>query len=281
MPVLDEMIENIYHERENYKVVYTNAKTNNAIVFFTSHGLYEDAQTFEENVVKNDRFEWANISKSPLIANMYKLIVFVRDVRRSEYRFGVNSEINTNDKLIEKIEELTKGYNLTTCGSSAGAYIAELVGMKLNAERVFSISGYYKIVADDKYSDLTKFKNSVPIFYFVPYLCQGDKTQYEYSKSLDNVYSFLIDSDVHGVPLQGTCYPYLLSAHNNELISLFNKYKNKITDKELFYHSIIPVRLKFTNFLKFIFSVGNEYNKSRKRKVVTLLGFKMKFKVKQ
>ena len=278
-----ELIEKTFNNSDNYKVVLTNANNNNAIVFFSSHAIYGndgDDEYFKTRILVNNRFEWENVSNNKLIQRKYKLLIFVRDLKKETYRFGINSELNSYDKIIDKIAELTKGYNLTTCGNSAGGYMAQLCGIKLNAERIFTFSGYFKLPYGE-YPILKPYiSGNIPMFYFVPYYSEGDIIQYNESKECKGVYTYLFDSKEHGVTVKGECYPLLLTFSNEKLIDIYNKNKDKIIDKNSFYRSITPAKLKLLNLLGYIFSIKNEECDRGKRKILCIFGIKLKITLK-
>ena len=258
MANIKELIEDTFNNNDNYKICCTNAKTNNAIIFFSSHAVYLE-ENFEELILKKDKYEWLNISKNKLIQKYYKMIIFVRDLKKFAYTKGINSELNTQDKLIKKLKELTEGYRVTVCGNSAGAYMAELTGIKLKAERVFSFSGYYKIAFESPYNDLTQYiTGEIPIFYFLPFNCEGDKIQYEIAKDLKGVYPFKSNSNSHGRPFEGKIYPYLLTKDNNYLLKCHERYKDKIVDSINFAYSFMPLNIKVKEYLKIFFRKNNK-----------------------
>ena len=136
------------YEKDNYKVIHTGARTNNAIIFFTGNGLYypNTEEEFTQKVIVNDRYEWENLASSKLIRQYYELIILVRDVYKQWYITGLNSKYDNVDKTADFLRELTRGFRVTTCGNSAGGYAAVLFASLLDAERFFTVSGQFSIM---------------------------------------------------------------------------------------------------------------------------------------
>ena len=137
-PWNDNALVRQVYEQDNYRVIHTGAKNKNAIIFFAGNGIYypHEEKYFKEAMIDNDRFEWENIVQDYNVRNAYSLIILVRDIYKQWYLTGINSTINTQEKVIEKLKELTKGYEVTTCGNSAGGYMSVLAGIKMEAYRI-------------------------------------------------------------------------------------------------------------------------------------------------
>ena len=135
------------YEKDNYRLIHTGSKTNRAIIFFSGNGLYfpNTEEEFTQKIIINDRYEWENLASNKLIRKYYELIIFVRDVYKQWYVTGINPEHDNVDKTADFLRELTRGYDITTCGASAGGYAAVLFASLLDAERFFSMSGQFSI----------------------------------------------------------------------------------------------------------------------------------------
>ena len=261
----NEIIRQAY-KALNYRIVETSARTNNAIVFFSGNGLYfpNTKEVFENVILNSDRYEWENIAKNKKMRKYYKLIIFVRDIYKQWYIDGINTEINTRDKVIEFLCKETKGYKVSVCGNSAGGYMAVLCGVKMNAEKIFSFSGQFDIMDkisnenplifqhkdDGKYFSLislisgSKFPDE-RIFYFFPGKSDADNRQYELIKNTC-INTFRIDEAEHGKTIDSYCYPFLLTAKKEKLIKLAEAHKGKTIQKKIVSRRIVPffVRLK-------------------------------------
>ncbi|MBQ8635693.1 hypothetical protein IJ425_06040 [bacterium] len=251
----NSMVKKIYQEK-NYKIIHTKAKNKNAIIFFSGNGLYfpNEEKIFSETIIEKNRYEWENISDNKKIKNKYSLIIFVRDIYKQWYLNGINSELDTQEKVIEELKKITKGYKVTTCGNSAGGYMATLVGISINAENIFSFSGQFDLNSQ-KYKDsiieenLNALKNKYyslteniktaksNIFFFYPGLCEQDINQHNIIKGF-NIFSFSFDTETHGQSCESSCYCYLLTCEADYLKKLFLKYKNQNIDKKEFSKTI-------------------------------------------
>lgn len=88
---MNKMLEAIEEQytKENYKVQRNNKKNGLAYIYCSSNALYkkDDLQSFQEQVVENDRYEWSNLR-----ANCKpELEVFIRDIWLSWYVKGINA----------------------------------------------------------------------------------------------------------------------------------------------------------------------------------------------
>ncbi len=264
----DDLIERTYKDK-NYKIIKTRAKTKNAIIFFSGNALYYPniRDVFIDTILNNDRYEWDNIAKNEAIAKHYSLIIFIRDIHKQWYIKGINTELNTQNKLIDFLFEMTKGYNTTLCGNSAGGYMAALAGLKINAERIFTFSGQFDITnkitlqkspKKDAAENLTylSLKNLIlnsnfsnNIFYFFPANSKDDIEQYNLIKPL-NLVVFKFSEEIHGQTLEGRCYPHILTMDSKKIVKLSKIYEGKIIDKIEFSKKVIPISIKLKNFIK-------------------------------
>lgn len=109
-----------------------------------------------------DRFEWENLVNYSDIPKHAAKCIFIRDIHKTWHITGINHKINSIDKLIEFLKEITQGYQIITVGSSAGGYMSALVGAKLNAHLAFSFSGQFSLYANPSpipnYYWLNKYK---------------------------------------------------------------------------------------------------------------------------
>lgn len=118
------------YQKDNFRVLDLDAKKKTCFIFFSSNGLYfpNDVETFQQTVVEKDRYEWENIAQSSLIRRFAGRLIFVRDLFKAWYVTGINARVNSIDKLIAMLKDLTEGYEVITCGGSAGGYMSTLGG---------------------------------------------------------------------------------------------------------------------------------------------------------
>ena len=124
------------YEKENYKIEYNSCKNGLAYIYCSSNALYEkdNLQSFEDKIIKEDRYEWSNLRADC----KPEIEIFIRDIWLSWYVKGINSRINTYDKLIDFIRSITKGYTIRFVGASSGGFIGSILAMELNAEISYS-----------------------------------------------------------------------------------------------------------------------------------------------
>lgn len=131
-------------------------------------------------------------------------------------------------------------------GTSAGGYLASIIGAQLHARAVFNFSGQWNLYGTGEvireYYYLNKFANSgkhnkyfdisqlvqdsgVPIFYFYAQKNEPDIKQMAYIHNISNIYSFAFDSIRHGQGLSMTeNYIKLFISDNESLKKLSNSY---------------------------------------------------------
>lgn len=249
----NEALYRVYSECDNYKIIDKANGINRVLIFFSSNSLYypDDENTFERIIVKGNRFEGENLSKNEMISSHFGKIILVRDVFKAHYAAGINANLNDVDKLASFLREQTKGAEVYCMGGSAGGYMATLMGALLNAKRVINTSGQWRIDSDHfkahklvaeghKNPETLKYYNILPylmdsdskVFYFYPNKAIEDieqlKLMEEYAPQ--NVYTFPIRSNKHGVTISGRNIPYLLTGDEKKLIKLskhagsYNKY---------------------------------------------------------
>lgn len=235
----------IYDCHDNYEILTLNPKNNLCIIYFSSHNIYfpNTAKAFREQIIDRNRFEW----KKNILSSAKK-IIFIRDIKKQWYLEGINQKINTIDKLYNFLKKEVSG-EVVCIGSSAGGYVATLIGCLLKASRVLCFSGQFSLLdrlqshnrkrenpilvkykfvdSYAKYYSLVKFirASSTPVFYFYPAKCKRDIKQAQLVEKLTNVFSFAFDVEKHGVP----CYPInlvdLMKLDCYKLKSLHQRYE--------------------------------------------------------
>ena len=222
----NSIVEGKYKEN-NYKVVLTGSNLKKVIIFFSSNGIYypNTEQNFIQKMIKEDYYEWNNLAKHELINNYFAKIIFVKDIYKQWYVTGINEKINSIDRLKDFLAKETRGYEITTCGSSAGGYMALLIGALLNAERIVDSSGQHDLFLlkgnplIDKYSNdyarskYYKVKSFLQgregnIYYFYPSECEYDIAQ---SNAVGNAITkrFAMAGSKHGETVKTICFPYI------------------------------------------------------------------------
>lgn len=231
-------------EKKNYLIEYDKESDNSTCaIYFSSHGVYypETLNEFKKIIVEKNYFEWYGTR----VPNCKKHI-FVRDIIKQFYVEGINTEINTLEKLIVFLKKETVGYNVICVGSSSGGYAAALIGAILGAKIVFCYSGKFSLRSDFAYKTKEKLlyhendelynkyyesydyinKGRTPIIYIYPSKSVEDLVQREFVIGNRNVIHFPVEGKNHGVCLYPEVLPLFMNLSIDSIIKL-SAYKNR------------------------------------------------------
>ena len=250
----NEFLKECYNRNNYYEIILNESKL--CFIFFSGNGLYfpNDYSTAAQVLLTEDRYEWENIAKSNLICNQAGKIIFVRDIYKTWYANGINAQVNSIDKLFYLLREKTLGYDIITVGNSAGGYMATLFGTLLSAKFIFNFSGQYVIYPEKlldyyylqkykygfsraKYFDSIKYireNPNIPIFYFYPAHCEEDKEQAALIGDINNIFSFKFNLSEHGRSMHGRDMPMIMVSEFDILKNLYDMFKDKIIEPDLF-----------------------------------------------
>lgn len=258
---LDEnnvVILNQYKNSKNYSI-WEKGNSNLCYIFCSSNGIYypNTNEIFTKTILSEDRYEWQKVADSDEISKVAGKVIFIRDVYKQYYVKGINSKINTVDKLCEFLKEETQGMEVICCGISSGGYIATILGIALKAFMVFNFGGQWSLYEElkeaekenkvnsdyyflnegrkkyvyNKWYNITKMleNNTIPIIYFYSALNENDKKQIEIFNHADtsNVYCFAMKSSNHGYTLFHSCYRKVLTCPLQKLLFINSKYKGR------------------------------------------------------
>jgi hypothetical protein len=251
---IPEMMD-VYANHLNYEIIDFKNGDDRCFIYFSGNGLYvpNNSETFQREIIENNRFEWKRN-----IPRFAKKVIFLRDVTKSWYFEGINTNINTIEKLACFLEEQTRGLNVICVGNSAGGYAATLFGCLLNASHIFNFSGQYSLLhilqtEHDRALNptLVKYENTeeyrkyfsivdyiktsqTRVFYFFPGKYNDDIAQSKLVENIKTVYEFKFNGKSHG----STCFEInfldLFSQSREELYQLHLHYKNSVISPLLF-----------------------------------------------
>jgi hypothetical protein len=246
-------------------------------VFCSSNDIWypNTQQAYEESILNRDRYEWTSFS----LTNARKRI-YVRDIYKSWYVTGINKDIDTIDKLVERIKREAMGLKLVCVGSSSGGYLATLIGCLLCADHVICFSGqmelnnhwaidrngllqhYRNDSTYSKYYDLKPYieKGNTEIFYIFPMNCAQDLHHYEHVSECLCIRAFRFKSKHHGIVVSKCNLPYLLNSTKEELERLYEAHKGKSISVMLF-------SIKIVGFSNALIGAVHELFKKIKRKL--------------
>jgi len=237
-----DIVQHSYRNNDNYSIEYDNSQKNEyCAIYFSSNEIYfpNDEKEFRRTIVEKNKYEWFGTR----VPYAYKHI-FIRDIQKQWYLTGVNSTIDTPEKLLDFLRVETDGYKVVALGSSAGGFAAVLYGALLKAQLVLSFNGQFEIL-----SLLKKSKESVnPIlFRFMrsntflqyfdtkPFVTDGENIFYfnsngscwdceqrEHIRDINiNVIEF--STSHHGIPFLKCNLYIILRLNKTELISFSGK----------------------------------------------------------
>ena len=143
MLLKDELVS-LDQEKNELKAMLKGLLQVNASINFSSNGLYKDRNDVDiiKKMHDTDRYEWKYISNNKKITKKASRIIFLRDIFKIFYIRGISKENDSADKVINLLAKLTEGMDVIVAGSSAGAYMALLLGNMLpNTRRVLTLGG--------------------------------------------------------------------------------------------------------------------------------------------
>lgn len=238
-----DLVEKVWRTNKNYYIRDIDTANKKCLILFSSNGLYapNTKEAFEEKIIKNDRYDFKNVTNCRKVEKQFGRIIYVRDLWRAWYIRGINAAEDSIDKLIIKLKELTEGYQVVTAGSSAGGYMAVIAGIALHAEKVLCFSGQFYIeqhlrhkimqkyeedMERNKYFDITGLieNTDVPIIYFYPKGYAGDIKQAERVKDCENVIMFAFDYAEHAQTVVPYNFKYLFNMSVKRYRKLSDRY---------------------------------------------------------
>ncbi len=247
----NKILKEQYEKGIHYKVKEIN-NGNKCFIFFSSNGIYypNDIVEFQNTIIRNDRYEWIHVADMEEIRKDAARIIFVRDIYKQYYVKGINSKIDTLEKLVVLLRELTKGFKVVTVGVSSGGFAAIVVGVKLKAEKIYSFGGQWSLWHEvnkgndessyflqtykdnsvyNKYYDITHLLNGSEssIYYFYSALNESDMLQATILKNTDEkiVRKFAMKSRYHGYLMFNKCYAKVINAEVDKLDKLAEIYR--------------------------------------------------------
>jgi hypothetical protein len=241
-----EIVQKVYNESPNFLIEYSdNIPTREyCTVYFCSHNIYypNTENIFKKKIAENNYYEWYNTR----IQKSYKHI-FVRDIFKQWYIAGINVAINSPEKLLNFLQQETKGYKIITLGSSAGGYAAVLYGSLLCADQVLAFNPQFEIQTLLKkstekidpllfrlrnkpvsmYYDIHKFINKkIDIYYFYSNKSVWDIEQCNHTKDLKTIHRIGFSTAHHGIPFLKICLPKVINLDKKDLDCLAEKSHN-------------------------------------------------------
>lgn len=265
-------VEDIY-SKDNWRVELNELSASNiCIIYFSSNNIWypNTEAAFDRSFIDNDYYEWTKYG-----CMHARKAIYVRDIYKSWYVTGINTRVNSIDKLIALLKRETKGMQIITVGSSAGGYMAVLMGCKLNAVHVLCFSAQFTLTEKeclDKnpflyryhndnernlYYDLCDLliENCVPIYYIMPAYCSEDMRQYKHIRNFEQIFTIKMSTKKHGIPVLKCNLFELLKMDNMVLTKLFERYSGKIVNPITFSIYISGLKTTFIGLIKEILRI--------------------------
>lgn len=256
----------LYENSHNIEEEIVTEKNPECYIFFSSNGLYEENsfEEFDKTMLKGNRYEWKSIAVSLKKRKGVGKIIYVRDVYKNHYIHGVNSSLSSIEKTVEYLQKHIEASDIvTTVGISSGGYMAVIAGCKLQAKRIFCISGQFdlnKHLTEEnlnvfrninpeycRIDDLIASYNNIPVYYFCPINCKHDYANYTLVKNIENVKCFLFPDKIHAATVYPFNFPDLLYLSNERLDKLEKHYRGNTINKNAF----LLRTMSLTGFLEF------------------------------
>jgi hypothetical protein len=238
-----EIVKDVFENQPNYVIEYNeDVPREYCIVYFSSNAIYypNNETAFRESVLKRDRFEWYRTR----INYGYKHI-FIRDIKKQWYIGGINAKIDSPQKMLEFLKKECSGYKSVFLGSSAGGFIAVIMGQLMNAARIYTFNGQFEILSllEEENAALIEpilYRNRnntqlLPYYKAVDFIINPDSIFYFYSNkskwdvaqsALINhlpIHKLSFDTNNHGIPFLKSNLPAVINLPETELRELSGK----------------------------------------------------------
>lgn len=235
-----EIVQEVYRNRDNYKIVVDQTATDRSIValYFSSNDIYypNEEAVFKKRIVEKDAFEWFGTR----IKKAYKHI-FIRDVFKQWYLKGINKELGSIDKVVAFLKKETQGCQIVTLGSSSGGFAAVHFGSLLGAKKILSFNGQFEVhslletskpstdpilfrnkdTALAKQYDIKPFINPASnIYYFYSNASAWDMTQREHVSDIKALHVIEFKTGHHGIPFLKRALPKVINLSDDSLKEL-------------------------------------------------------------
>jgi len=144
------------YRKDNYKVVFDGKyPIEKAVIYFSDAGIFypNTEDEFRKTISIKNKYSFY---KSRLSG--YGMHIFLRDLHKASYNFGINNKVNSIEQVALLLQELTKECKeIVTVGISAGGFAAVVLGIMLKAKKcivinpLYSLSGIYEGLNFEEY----------------------------------------------------------------------------------------------------------------------------------
>ena len=199
---------------KNCKINIKEDSNKPIIIFFTSN----DVGKVNSDNPPDNKYNYINITKTRFFQKKQYDTIFIRDISRSWYLYGINETCNNIDKVLNLLNDKCQGRKIITVGGSAGGFAAIYFGLLLKAERIITFDAQVNIPLwlsfyegldtydylpsdfNDRIPDIfeiIKNNSDTKIYYFYAMQSKIDLYQYDTIKDFKNFICFPFNSNEH------------------------------------------------------------------------------------
>lgn len=236
------IIEETYKNNPNYLIEYDKSQNESTcVLYFSSHDIYypNNEAAFTSQLIRKDRYEWYKQRVTRGTKH-----IFLRDIKKQWYLTGINSELNSVEKLLAFLQKETHGHRIITLGSSAGGFAAVLFGSMLNAETILTFNGQFMLhdllessgesinpvlfrekdnPLINKYFSLKSFiREPNKVFYFYSESSRWDSENFRHVEKTD-ICAIPFQTGHHGIPFLKSNLKYVINMPNHRMEKMAGK----------------------------------------------------------
>lgn len=230
---LQNRIREAYETLSNYRIDYISQNKDCVAIYISSNGIFypDTVECFNHTIFESDRYEFTKLKIKR--ANKH---IFIRDVYKHWYVDGLNSSIDSVDKIADWLTTEVADYKeIILVGISGGGYFAALLAPKLNASIVINMNGQWDLskekpiqhLFEQGYPKLMKYKSLVSeeydyknTFYLVSIYSPEDKEQLTMLEPYKNIHKIRFVNKHHGVPCLKCALPVIMNMDYKQLCTL-------------------------------------------------------------
>ena len=235
-----QIVNQVYRECPNF-LIENSEGAKRCVIYFSSNDIYypNTEEIFRKRIVEKNYYEWYKMRINDACKH-----IFVRDVFKQWYLKGINSELDSIEKLAAFLKKETAGYEVVTVGSSAGGYAAILFGHIIEAETILAFNPQFELKSKlttsnelvnpllfrlkdtkvQRYFDLTTLFDTpcTNIFYFFSEESPKDIRQYRHIEGnlAKKLHIIRFKTSHHGIPFLKTALKSVINMSVKDLMKL-------------------------------------------------------------
>ena len=93
-----------WRNNDNFIVKEHKNDGKKCLILCSDNGLFHPftEQSFFEKIIESDKYQFLRITDEDIFEKTFARIIYIRDIWRSWYLLGLNEQIDTIDKIIDK-----------------------------------------------------------------------------------------------------------------------------------------------------------------------------------